>query len=316
MPNKEQNKIATDPVTGLIWDIKKYAIHDGPGIRTLVFLKGCPLRCLWCCNPESQDLRPEIIWLAENCIRCNRCLDMCPSHAISEGAGQKKRIDRNLCDFCGICVNRCPNQALNLVGKRMTVDEVLKEVVEDSIFYTRSGGGLTLTGGEPTAQPDFAYELLRQYKVRERGRHTALETCGFVDWPTLSHLLEYTDLVLYDIKHMDSGCHFRLTGVSNELILQNARRIAKSCSHLVIRLPLIPGINDTEENIRRTASFALKLPGVEEIDLLPYHRLGEPKYGRLGREYPFVGTIALSPSRLAEIRSLVESYGLRVNVGG
>lgn len=316
MPNKEQNKIATKPITGLIWDIKKYAIHDGPGIRTLVFLKGCPLRCPWCCNPESQDLRLEIIWLAENCIHCSRCLDICSTHAISEEAGQKKRIDRNLCDFCGVCVNHCPNQALNLIGKRVTVDEVLKEVIEDAVFYARSGGGLTLTGGEPAAQPGFAFELLRQYKVRERGRHTALETCGFVDWPTLSHLLEYTDLVLYDIKHMDSDRHLRVTGVRNELILKNARRIAKSRSRLVIRLPLIPGFNDTEENIRRTASFASNLPGVEEIDLLPYHRLGEPKYIRLGRDYPFTGIRTLSPSRLAEIRSVVESYGLRVKIGG
>lgn len=316
MPNKKQDKIAAKPITGLIWDTKKYAIHDGPGIRSLVFLKGCPLRCPWCCNPESQGLYPEIIWLAENCIHCNRCVEICPSHAISEEAGQKKRIDRNHCDFCGLCVNHCPNQALNLVGKRMTVDEVLKEVIEDAIFYARSGGGLTLTGGEPTAQPDFAYELLRQYKVRERGEHTAIETCGYVDWPTLSHLLEYTDLVLYDIKHMDSGRHFRVTGVGNELILQNARRIAKSRSRLVIRLPLIPGINDTVENIKKTSAFARKLAGVEEIDLLPYHRLGEPKYARLGRDYPFAGIRTLYPSRLAEIRSLIESYGLRVKIGG
>jgi pyruvate formate lyase activating enzyme len=316
MPDPRQNKISAKPITGLIWDIKKYAIHDGPGIRTTVFLKGCPLRCPWCCNPESQDLCPEIIWLAENCIHCHRCLDNCPSQAISEEAGQKKRIDRNRCDFCGICINNCPHQALNLIGKRMTVSEVLKKVVEDAIFYVRSGGGLTLTGGEPTAQSDFAYELLRQYKVRERGSHTAIETCGFVDWPTLSHLLEYTDLVLYDIKHMDSGHHLRLLGVSNELILQNARRIAKSHSRLVIRLPLIPGINDTEENIRKTAAFARRLPQVEELDLLPYHRLGENKYARLNREYALSGIRMLSPSRLAEIRSLIESYGLLVKIGG
>jgi pyruvate formate lyase activating enzyme len=316
MSNTDQNKISPDSITGLIWDIKKYAIHDGPGIRTTVFLKGCPLRCPWCCNPESQDLRLEIIWLAENCIYCNRCLDICPSHAISEERGQKKLIIRNLCDFCGLCVNHCPHQALNWIGKRMTVNEVLKEVVEDAIFYERSGGGLTLTGGEPMAQPDFAYELLRQYKVRERGGHTAIETCGFVDWPTLSRILEYTDLVLYDIKHMDSDHHFRLMGVSNELILQNARRIAESSSRLVIRLPLIPGINDTRENIRKTAAFAHKLPHVEELDLLPYHGLGEKKYARLGREYALARTPSLTPSRLAEIRSLVESYGLRVKIGG
>jgi len=316
MPDMRQEATSHDPVIGCIWDIKKYALHDGPGIRTTVFFKGCPLQCLFCCNPESQHFHPEILWIGENCIRCNSCQEICPTNAIYEEEEGEKLVDAERCDLCGLCVNRCPGEALSLVGRLVTVDEVLREVAQDAVFYQRSGGGLTLSGGEPTAQTDFAYELLRQYKIKEHGLHTAIDTCGYVEWSKLAHLLEYTDLILYDIKHMDSHQHSRLTGVGNELILQNAIRIAQSHKQLVIRLPLIPGYNDTEENVRRTAEFAHKLPGVEEINLLPYHRLGESKYARLGRKYALSGMISLPQERIALIRSITESFGLRVKIGG
>jgi pyruvate formate lyase activating enzyme len=205
---------------------------------------------------------------------------------------------------------------MNIVGKRMTAPELLRVILGDAVFYERSGGGLTLTGGEPGAQPEFACQLLRQFKLEERGGHAGIETCGFVPWSDLRRILEHTDLVLFDIKHMDAEKHLRSTGVDNQLILQNAKRIAESGVRLVIRFPLIPGFNDSEENIRRTADFARQLPGVEELDLLPYHRLGESKYRRLGRKYKLFRARPLDRSRLAEIRTLLESYGLRVKIGG
>jgi len=303
-------------VTGLIWDIKKYPLHDGPGIRTTVFLKGCPLHCLWCCNPESQHFQPEIIWLKENCLQCNLCMEICPARAIYPDKGGEKSINPDLCDNCGLCVKQCPGGALQLAGRRVTIDEVLLEIEKDAVFYHRTGGGLTLSGGEPLAQPAFARELLRQYKISEGGLHTAIETCGHADWQTLAAILEYTDLFLYDIKHMDPGEHRRLTGVSNALILENAKKIAAASKKLIIRLPLIPGYNDSEENISKTAAFAGSLPGVEELDILPYHRLGEPKYKRLGKRYCLTGTGAFPQDRLGPIRGIIENYGLRVRIGG
>jgi pyruvate formate lyase activating enzyme len=196
------------------------------------------------------------------------------------------------------------------------VDEVLQEVAKDSLFYSRSEGGLTLSGGEPTCQPEFASEILRRYKIEERGRHTTIETCGHVPWPRLERVLAHTDLVLYDIKIMDPEEHQCLTGVDNQLILENVARIAQMEKQLIIRLPLIPNYTDSEENIRHTAEFVRRLPGVEELHLLPYHRLGEPKYPRLGREYALQGAEVAPPERIDGLRRIVEGYGLRVRIGG
>ena len=300
---------------GWIWDIKRYALHDGPGIRSTVFFKGCPLRCLWCCNPESQSFCTQICWIDRNCLGCNSCLQVCPVQAISVDERGERKIDRTLCTCCGDCASRCPGEALNLLGRQVTVDAVLREVRKDAVFFQRSGGGLTLSGGEPAAQPEFATELLHRYKVEEYG-HTAIETCGYAGWPEMARMLEFTDLVLYDIKHMDSEQHRRLTGVENGLILENAIRIARAGKRLVIRVPLIPGYNDDEENVRASAEFARGLPGVEKVDILPYHRLGEPKYTRLGREYALQGILSPSPVRVEVARRLIEALGLQVRVGG
>ena len=305
-----------EPISGWIWDVKKYAIHDGPGIRTTVFLKGCPLRCVWCCNPESQGFRMEVLWIAENCASCGRCLDACPAKAVSKDAEGKREIDRAGCDLCGICVSGCPGGALRLLGKRVRADEVLREVMRDAAFYQRSGGGLTLTGGEPAAQPEFAAELLRLYKTEQRGGHTAVETCGFAGWSELSRVLKHADLILYDIKHMDPRRHVELTGVGNEIILRNARLIAGSGGRLIIRLPLVPGLNDDETNVRETAAFARSLPGVDEIDVLPFHRMGEPKYARLGRKYGCPATRPPDAAKIDRVRKLIEETGLRVKIGG
>jgi len=205
---------------------------------------------------------------------------------------------------------------LNLIGRLVTVDEVLAEVTRDALYFESSGGGLTLSGGEPLAQPDFAAELLWRYKHEEKGENTAVETCGFVEWSVFEGLAADVDLFLYDIKHMDPAEHLRLTGRDNRLILENARRLAQAGHALVIRLPLIAGINDRRENLEATADFALSLAEVRRIDLLPYHRLGEPKYQRLEREYPLGGLASLPAERVAQVRQVLEQRGLEVHVGG
>lgn len=301
---------------GWIWDIKKYALHDGPGIRTTVFFKGCPLSCLWCCNPESQGFGADLVWIRERCLACDLCVEGCPRVAIEIDAVGRRRVDQEACDYCALCALRCPGDAMNVTGRLMDVDEVLREVAKDSGFYDRSGGGLTLSGGEPLAQADFAGELLRRYKEDEFGISTVVETCGAVDWTAVSRVLPYTDLFLFDIKHMDPEQHRRFTGVDNIRILENARKIATTGKKLIVRLPLIPGCNDDEENLRRTAEFAHGLPGVDQIDILPYHRLGEPKYPRLDRRYALEGTLSPSPDRVAASRRIFEAVGLQVRIGG
>jgi pyruvate formate lyase activating enzyme len=301
---------------GLIFDIRKYSIHDGPGVRTTVFFKGCPLECRWCCNPESQTGRPELVWVAERCLSCDLCLNVCEQAALSNAPDNGKTIDRERCDCCGACAERCPGEALNLIGCWVTVDEVLAEVAKDALYFEASGGGLTLSGGEPLAQPEFAAELLRRYKREEKGGHTAVETCGLVEWPVLAQVAVHVDLFLYDIKHMDPAEHLRLTGRDNRLILDNARRLAEAGHGLVIRLPLIAGVNDSRDNLEATAEFARSLPGVGRIDILPYHRLGEPKYLRLGKDYALEGEPSLSSERVTRAAEILEALGLEVTIGG
>jgi pyruvate formate lyase activating enzyme len=264
---------------GAVFDIQRYSIHDGPGIRTTVFLKGCPLRCYWCQNPESQSAKPEILFDASKCTGCGACVAACAAGAsrLSEG---KSVIDREACRGCGKCVEVCLNEARRLVGKEMTVEEVMQPVLKDVRFYENSGGGVTLSGGEPTAQPDFASALLRRCK--ELGLHTVMETCGYAPWPVFERLLQHTDLVFYDLKHMDPGKHFAGTQVKNLTILENAKRI-HSLKPMIVRVPLIPGFNDSPAEIEATVRFVkTELPSTP-VELLPYNKLGEGKYGRLDR---------------------------------
>ncbi|MFQ6053213.1 MAG: glycyl-radical enzyme activating protein [Candidatus Bathyarchaeia archaeon] len=296
---------------GLVFDIKHFAVHDGPGIRTTIFLKGCPLRCRWCHSPESQNPQPEIAVHPERCISCGECVNSCPTGAIREPGD----IDRGECTLCGRCVDACYAGALELIGSPYTVEEILVEVEKDRVLYETSGGGVTLSGGEPTAQPEFAGRLLEALK--ERGIHTALDTCGHAPWGTVERLLAHTDLVLYDLKHMDAEAHRELTGRTNELIISNLERIAASMDQaLNVRIPLIPGCNDSEEHLRRMIRFLTGLRRVDAVELLPYHTLGVPKYGSLGRSYSLSHVAPHGRERLLEIRDLFSASGLKVVLEG
>ncbi len=285
---------------GIVFDIQRYSIHDGPGIRTTVFLKGCPLRCFWCQNPESQSKRLEVFLDKSKCTRCGKCVAVCSSGASTFGA-ESSVIDRSVCTGCGKCVEACPNRARRLVGKSMTTEEVMREVLRDVKFYNNAGGGVTLSGGEPTAQPAFAVSILKSSK--ESGLHTAIETCGYTRWSTMEKLLEYTDLVLYDIKHLDLAKHRTGTGKpNNPFILENAKKIA-SLKPMRVRVPLIPGFNDSSEDIRAIISFVKKELGSVEIDLLPYNYLAEGKYDML--DVPYVRLQAKDEAYVQGLRDIV-----------
>ncbi|MBE0479698.1 MAG: glycyl-radical enzyme activating protein [Dehalococcoidia bacterium] len=299
-------------LTGCVFNIERFAIRDGPGIRTTVFLKGCPLKCIWCANPESIRPYPQMFCFAHLCASCCRCVQACPNKAISVAADGSPFTDRDLCKNCGTCTDVCPNRAREISGKMMTVDQVLEEVKKDALFYQNSGGGITASGGEPAYQPEFLRELFR--RSRQAVIHTCLDTTGFVKTDILKSILEHTDLVLYDLKHMDPQRHRQLTGVDNALILENARMIAVIGKPMIIRVPLVPDHNDSAENLDALASFMKEL-GLARIDLLPYHSLGRDKYTRLGMVYGLSELKPHSSERVAEIKACLESKGLTVEVG-
>jgi pyruvate formate lyase activating enzyme len=300
---------------GVIFNIQRYSIHDGPGIRTTVFLKGCPLRCLWCQNPESQIARPEVFFVRENCTGCGACVRACPEGAI-ELVGDRSRTNRDVCTGAGKCAEVCPNEARNLMGRHVTAGEVLDEVAADDIFYQRSGGGATLSGGEPLAQPEFASAVFRL--CRDASIHTTLDTCGYAPWETMRRVLEHVDLVLYDFKHMDPEQHQGYTGVSNELILENAKRIHHELGiPMLARVPVIPGYNDTAANVDATARFvASELGNPIMVHLLPYHRLGEAKHERMEQPGRSIAAQPPSDEDMEGIREVFESFGLTVRLGG
>jgi pyruvate formate lyase activating enzyme len=300
-------------LTGTVFDIERCAIYDGPGIRTLVFLKGCPLRCLWCANPESQRRAPELMFHEKDCSPCGRCVPACPEHALSIGADEKPSIEWALCTNCGACSDVCVPRALRMAGREMTVGEVVEEIEKDRPFYRRSGGGVTLSGGEPTLQAAFAAALLRE--LRRRFLHTAIETCGYARPEALLSVVEHCDLVYFDVKFVDPETHAKLTGVRNDVILENLERVAKR-TPVVVRIPVVPGCTDQDLNIRRTTELVARLdPNVQRIELLPYHNFGEPKYRRLGRQYPLPETARPDGDRLLYLGQMVEGYGVRAAVG-
>ena len=265
---------------GVIFNIQRYSIHDGPGIRTTVFFKGCSLRCFWCQNPESQAMLPQIFLYHDRCSLCGKCVEVCPTGA-SHLIENYSEIDRDKCIICGKCVQACPKEARKLVGQYYTVDDVVKEIMRDIKYYENSGGGVTLSGGEPLLQPLFVHALLS--KCKSKGLHTAIETAGDVPWNSFETLLDLVDLVLFDIKIIDDSRHITGTGISNARILENAKLVSRR-KPVIIRMPLIPGFNDSKEAVIALTRFVKTELGHLPIELLTYNKMGESKYKLLDRE--------------------------------
>ena len=326
---------AGDPVssepTGIVYDIQGFSVQDGPGIRTTVFLKGCPLHCPWCHSPESQRFDIQLSWQARKCIGldlCGLCLNACPRGALSPGemtaasseggvaiGGEIRlvQVHWDRCDDCGACAEACPAGALSMWGRDYTVTEVVDRVLRDRPFFERSGGGVTISGGEPFSQPRFTLALLRSFK--EQGVHTAVDTTGYARWEVIEKALPYIDLFLLDLKHMDNASHEAAMGVSTELILENARRIAAAGGKMQIRMPLIPRFNDCEENARAVGGFAKGLGGaVVSVQLLPYHAMGVPKLERIKHEGSVLEAAPLSDEQVERIKAVLDGYGLMVTI--
>lgn len=298
-------------LTGTVFDIQRFSLHDGPGIRTIVFLKGCPLACEWCSNPESQNKKPEIMYKKADCLHCGRCITACKLGAISQE--NKSFINRDVCTGCGECANACPAGALVVKGKTVSVQQVIQELKKDATTYRRSGGGITLSGGEPLVQHEFASQLLMACKAQ--GWNTAMETTGFGSETAIEEVIPYVDTVLLDIKHMDTAKHRQYTGVGNEAALKNVPRICQ-LSNTVIRVPVVPGFNFSREEIKAIADYAKTLMGIRTIHLLPYHSFGENKYDLMGKEYTLKDVKPLKQEELEEYRKMVESYGFQCAIGG
>jgi pyruvate formate lyase activating enzyme len=299
--------------TGIIFDIMHFSTRDGPGIRTTVFLKGCPLQCAWCHNPESQSIKPELMLRPNLCISCEECLAACPEGAIIKVDGVLV-TDRAKCTLCGTCVETCTAEARQIVGKEWTVAQVMAEISKDIAFFDESGGGVTFSGGEALLQRDFLLELLKACK--EKGIHTAVDTSGFATWAVIESVRPFVDLFLYDLKSVDDRVHRAYTGVSNQLILANLRRLSELDHAILLRMPLIPGINDGDEAIQAAGQLAESLPHLLGFEILPYHQAGVEKYRRLDKEYNLAGLVPPAAERIESIAQALREYQLNVHVGG
>jgi pyruvate formate lyase activating enzyme len=299
-------------IQGTVLRIERFAIHDGPGIRTTVFMKGCPLRCAWCHSPESQLLRPEFMPRADRCVHCLACTNACPFHAATP-PGDGGPLAPKECTTCGACAEACPTGARELVGRTMSADALMAEIERDRIFYDESGGGVTFSGGEPLMQPVFLANMASA--CRASGIHVAIETCGQVDTRALVHVARDTDLFLFDLKLMDEQRHREYTGASNTRILRNLERLTAIQANIRIRFPLIPGVNDDDENVQAMGALLASL-GLTRIDVLPYHRAGLAKYDRLRRPYGLPDTEPPTPDRQTHVVRVLESCGLIVQPGG
>jgi len=295
---------------GLIFNIQRFSIHDGPGIRTTVFFKGCPLRCLWCSNPESQDVRPQIMVRDAKCIGCGECAKACPEKAISMTADRGRVIDWKRCTQCLKCAEVCVAQSIAVAGRYVDVDEIINEVEQDRIFYKNSGGGVTVSGGEPLMQAEFLAVFLKTCK--DRGLHTALDTSGYFSREAWSKVRPYLDLVLYDVKHLDPRIHREYTGMDNQIILANAKIVAADV-RTWFRIPLIAGLNDSPEDIKAVAEMG-RAWGVEKLSLLPYHEGGVSKAGQIGRIYRFDSAKPPTDEQIERLREIAGQVGLAVTV--
>ncbi|MFH2141868.1 MAG: glycyl-radical enzyme activating protein [Bacteroidota bacterium] len=294
--------------SGFITEIKRFATHDGPGIRTAVFLKGCPLDCKWCSNPESKALNPQLYFISKRCKNFGNCISVCPEKIINPDVNNK--INRGKCTNCMLCAEECINGAFQIVGKEFSADELFKEIVKDVPFYG-SDGGLTLSGGEPLFQFEFSLSILK--KCKDAGISTVVDTSGYANSEIVKDIIKYTDLFLYDIKHMDSEKHITGTGVNNKNILENAAEIS-SKTNIRISLPLIPGFNDDKKNIEETARFANSLK-IKFIDINPFHNLGADKYNYLGIANPSQLYEPIKKEDIIRIKEIIEKFGIAITIG-
>ncbi len=291
----------------MIFNIQKFSLHDGPGIRTTVFFKGCPLTCLWCHNPESQNIRQEMLYDREKCVMCGMCAKVCPRKAITN-VNNSMVTDLEKCDFCGECVIYCIPGAREIAGAGYTVQEVVREVLKDRVFYEESNGGVTLSGGEPLVQIDFVEELLRSLK--EEGIHTAVDTCGAIPFEDLERAANYTDLFLYDLKLTDDAKHIEFTGASNQDIIENLKKLTQIHDNIHLRMPIIEGVNAESSHIERTMELIDGL-NIKQVDLLPYHSIAKHKYKKLGREYEESRMQVPSQETMNHFRDMLAKKGYR-----
>lgn len=302
-------------MTGMIFDLKRFAVHDGPGIRTTVFLKGCSMRCAWCHSPESQSPHPELLFLATRCRSCGACAAACPRGLLDRGP---EALDRQLCDACGLCAEACYAGALTIAGHMIDVADLIELLLRDRLLYAASGGGVTVSGGEPALQPEFVADLLQT--LRGLGIHTAVETAGSVAWDDLWRTCGAADLVLYDLKHHSTSAHRRWTGTGNQQILANLARLSEqfalSGQTLAVRIPLIPGANDSQQDLSTMAGWLAKLPALAWVELLPYHNLGLPKYSALGRSCDVAQMIPVTEGELRTARDWFAGVGAPVILEG
>lgn len=300
-------------ITTYVSNIQKFCVYDGPGIRTVVFFMGCPLRCRWCQNPENFKGIPQVMFYAGKCAGCMRCAQQCKKHAVSLGKEGIVCLDRKLCEACGACVPYCLSQAREICGALKSVDEVFSEVMKDAVFYKNSGGGITLSGGECTMHPEFVCELLK--RVKEEHVHTAIETCGYCEERVIREIAEYTDLFLYDFKMVTPELHEKWTGRDNVRIKENLRCLLDMGKEVVIRIPLIEGVNDGDEFVKMVG-YLKQYPQIKDIHILPFHQLGSSKYSLSGQKYEMDEWKECSAEAAETCKEVAALAGFKVNVGG
>lgn len=316
---------------GVIFNIQRFSVHDGPGIRTTVFFKGCPLDCWWCHNPEGKSSGRDLMFWRTRCVGCGKCVSICPAQALGFVDGEDRplcsddralpgevrrrypMLDRSLCLLCGQCVAACPARARELAGMSVTSEDVMRQILRDRPFYDQSDGGVTFSGGEPVAQPDFLLELLA--RCADEGIHTAVDTSGYAPWETMERVAQRAGMFLYDLKIMDDERHVLYTGVSNSVILDNLRRLAALGARVIARIPLIPGINDDDQNIEMSGRF-LRDTGISQVHVLPYHAIAIEKYNRLSQPYRLAHLPEPEEGVIGRAVRLLQRYGLHVKVGG
>jgi len=301
-------------IKGIVFDIKRFAIHDGPGIRTTVFLKGCPLECWWCHNPEGQKQEPEHVFRPERCLMdCTDCIRGCPHKAVSR-VQSRIAIDLNRCCFLGDCADNCPTEALELIGREMTADQVMDEINKDRIFFEESRGGVTFSGGEPLMQPEFLNVLLE--KCRANNIHTAVDTSGYAPYEVFLKIQDKVNLFLYDVKMINGKKHKKTTGVSVTLILDNLKKLSGNGSNIEARIPVVPGVNNTMKDMMEIAEYLDHCKTIEKVSLLPYHNTADHKYKNLHMSSKLDGTKTLEVKKVKKFVRVFEDFGFRVKIGG